>query len=682
MRGFGLNKTMEFSMSNDKKPMGDGNLTEDILRQGGATEDEVKRTGTIDRADDDVEAALPPAYRTENSPVHKAFWQKESATRFGTLPPSAEKPHGDAALATLNKAIAIATKHHEAGTIYGEDNRVPENVLADLGPTGYWGLRGPVEFGGKAVSDVEFMRILTEMTAKGDPSVAGLASVHQCIGAVDPIMTFGNDEQKAEFLPRLLSGQKLSCFMLTEPNAGSDLTAVRTSATEDGDDYLINGEKLFITNLREGRIASVVARTADGKLNVFVCELPEEQNDAFRLKPYGIWAVPHCWNQGVQFTNFRVPKKNLIKVENPATGEWESGKGLHIAYHGLNRGRVAIAALAGGLNRRILASMMPWGEFRHTYGKKINDRKVVQRRYTRAAALIQLDDALRDWCSSLLDNGYRGELECVVAKVLGSESTKEMAIELGLRTHGGRSFRKGHIIGDNFAEFFASLIYEGENEILLLSFVKSLLKYMGEKYMGAMMGKLAKQGINMAKLQKFEGKELAKLLKPGSLAAVAAHAPSIAAWAAGNELKRNGLTDTDQVHPSLQHHIDFVSRKLAEVSRSTYRMMIQYGVKLADHQDLMIDEIGMPAVKLISMLVMCSHAATKGDQLSLMLADIYCADVRREMGWSIGKSKAYRKKVTKAAELILAGKFTAVEGVPAPGIIAKYENIADAKGMH
>lgn len=661
-------------MSKDKNlPGKDGNLTEEILRQGGKSEEEVRRTGTLDRAEDEYEAALPPQYRTVNSPVHRAFWGKESLSMFGVQPIPAAN---DQTVNAMRSALAMVQGHTGANppTIYGDDNRVPESVLAGLGPTGYWGLRGPVEFGGTGSSDLEFMRFLTEMCAKGDPSVAGLASVHQCIGAVDPIMTFGNDEQKKRFLPRLLTGQKLSCFMLTEPNAGSDLTAVRTTATEDGDDFLINGEKLFITNLREGRIAGLVARTADGKLNVFILELPEQQTPEFQLKPYGIWAVPHLWNQGAVFTNFRVPKANMIKVQNPATGEWETGKGLLIAYHGLNRGRVAIAALAGGLNRRVMSSMMPWGEHRHTYGQKINKRVVVKRRFTRLAALILMCDALRDWCSSLLDAGYRGELECVIAKIMGSEATKEVAIELGLRTHGGRSFRKGHIIGDNFAEFFASLIYEGENEMLAMAFVKSLLKFVGEEYMGTLMKTLASQGVDMNKLQKMKASELVKLLKPKAFAGLLRHGVPIGIWAAGNELKRNALTDQASVHPSLRKHVAFASKEMASVAKSTYRTMLSYGVKLADAQDVMIDEISMPAQELVTMLVVCQHASKKGDELSLMLADVYCQDlIRKHTGAK--KTTAYRRTVNKAAEMILEGKFEEINGVPAPALIAPYENL-------
>ena len=114
-----------------------------------------------------------------------------------------------------------------------------------------------------------------------DAMIAGLASIHGCIGAVDPVRTFGTPEQKERFLPKLASGQALSGFALTEPAAGSDLTALRTTAVLDGDDYVLNGEKLFITNVVPGRTAGVVV-LIDGKPAVLVVDLPPEENEHFQ----------------------------------------------------------------------------------------------------------------------------------------------------------------------------------------------------------------------------------------------------------------------------------------------------------------------------------------------------------------------------------------------------------------
>src|SRR5262249_39544762 len=152
--------------------------------------------------------------------------------------------------------------------------------------------------GGQGAPFARFGRFLTRI-ATINPMVAGLASVHGCIGAVDPVRTFGNAEQKARFLPRLASGECLSGVALTEPNAGSDLTALRTQAVPVDEDTLeITGEKLFITNAIPGRTIGLVL-LLEGKPAVVIVELPKEENEHFQIVPYGLYAIRHSYNNGL-----------------------------------------------------------------------------------------------------------------------------------------------------------------------------------------------------------------------------------------------------------------------------------------------------------------------------------------------------------------------------------------------
>src|SRR5262249_24967334 len=139
----------------------------------------------------------------------------------------------------------------------------------------------------------------------------GLASVHGCIGAVDPVRTFGTPEQKSRFLPDLASGKKLSAFALTEPCAGSDLTALRTTATLKGDHYELNGEKLFITNAIPSRTIGLVV-ILDGKPAVLIADLPAAEYEHFQLVRYGLYALRNTYNNGLRFNGFRVPRENLL----------------------------------------------------------------------------------------------------------------------------------------------------------------------------------------------------------------------------------------------------------------------------------------------------------------------------------------------------------------------------------
>ena len=131
----------------------------------------------------------------------------------------------------------MVRKHREAGTILDEKGKVAPSVLRELGDVGYWGLLIDPKYGGQGAPFARFTPFLTRM-ATFDAMIAGMASIHGCIGAVDPVRTFGTPDQKERFLPKLANGQALSGFALTEPAAGSDLTALRTTAVLDGDDYV------------------------------------------------------------------------------------------------------------------------------------------------------------------------------------------------------------------------------------------------------------------------------------------------------------------------------------------------------------------------------------------------------------------------------------------------------------
>ncbi|HEV3022848.1 MAG TPA: acyl-CoA dehydrogenase family protein, partial [Pirellulales bacterium] len=331
----------------DDRP-GDGrSFAETALKLGGKSEEEARRTGAIDKADDQVEALFAPQYQTTASPAHRAIWDGHVPVELFSFPPPATPP--DIAK-VMDESLAVVRRHREAGTLLDENRKVSHQVLTELGTAGYWGLLVDRQYGGSGAPFTSFAPFLTRM-ATIDPTVAGMASVHGCIGAVDPVRTFGTTEQKERFLPRLANGQSLSAFALTEPNAGSDLTALRTRAELDGDDYVVNGEKLFITNVLPGRTIGLVC-LIENRPAVLIVDLPPQEDEHFHLKRYGLYALKHTHNLGIIFRDFRVPAANLLK---PTRGD-----GLTIAYHGLNLGRIALCATAAGSMRLMLANMLPW----------------------------------------------------------------------------------------------------------------------------------------------------------------------------------------------------------------------------------------------------------------------------------------------------------------------------------
>lgn len=709
---------------NNGKPE-DGNLTEDVLRQGGKSEDEVRRTGAIDRAEDELESTLDPKARTVNSPVHKAVWERVPAGEFKAA--HKDNPRRSEYRKLMDACKAIVKRHVEAGTIFDANNKITDQVLFELAEAGYFGLLVSPDMQGSGTTIQDFMEFLTEMAAEGDATVAGLNSIHECIGAVDPVEGYGTEEQQKEFLPLLATGKRLSAFALTEPGAGSDLTAVKTQAVLVGDHYEVTGEKLFISNVVPGRVIGLVVMI-DGKHNVLIAELPQHEDETFQLVPYGIHAVQHIYNQGIRFNKFRVPAKNLLKVQNKRTGEMEMGKGLLIAYHGLNRGRVALDANAAGVMRTQLKSLLPWAAFRQTYGQPIQKRELVKRRIARIAALVVGADALRDWCAGLLDEGYRGELECIIAKIFGADALVESTVK-SLKTHGGRSFLKGHIIGDNLHDFFAPSIYEGENEMLAMAFLKGLLKDPGTRYLGPLMAVMGGAGVNMKKLQRpgfgmvLEG---LKLLKPRAAFGLVRHGVPLAFWAVRNELRGTcssivgfllsllvayfvgaacwstsailavvgalatvswltpkitallrwvgtHFSSLRDVHPKLRSHARYAQREFARLNKTLYRTMLLQGVGLADQQDIMVDELSMPIQKTVTMLVTCYHASEKGDEATVAAANILCHDLTRELA-APKKDAKYRRAARKLADMVVEGKFQQLKDTPETAIMRRYQS--------
>lgn len=621
-------------------------FAEAALRLGGKSEVEAKTTGAVDRADDQVEAMFAPRYQTTNSPIHRTVWEHDCPVELFAPTPPQPSP---AVERVMKESLEVVRRHRQAKTLYDERGKVAESVLRELGEAGYWGLLVEPKYGGVGAPMALFGPFLTRM-ATVDATVSGLASVHGCIGAVDPVRTFGTPEQKERFLPKLASGARLSAFALTEPCAGSDLTALRTTAVLDGDHYVVNGEKLFITNAIPGRTIGLVC-LIEKKPAVLIVDLPDQENDQFQLVRYGLYALRRTNNNGLVFRGLRVPKENLLR---PVRGD-----GLTVAYHGLNLGRVSLCAGAAGNLRVMLANLLPWAQFRRTYGEPIAKRELVRRRMARLAALIVGADALVRWCAWLLDEGYRGEMECTIAKIFGSEAQKEAAIELFMKTHGGRSFLHGHLFGDEVHEFLAPCIYEGEGEMLGMAYFKSLVKQHGKQFFEPI-GKLLKEA-GIAKpnpANPLHAWKLRTALVP------------YAQWYAQQRVSGWARPTLPALPSRLREHVEFATDHLQQSRFEITGTMRKYQLKLADRQCRMA-ELSQRSQDLVVMLVSCLHGAGNGDETTHLAADVLCQDLRRKLTGQ-RPSDRYFRTINELGERIAEGAFAAVTGIEPQEILMGY----------
>ena len=656
----------------------EASFAETALKLGGKSDEEVRRTGAMDKADDQVESLFARQHQTVSSPIHRAVWdravpvelfapQMETFSPVPSPPSSGERvrvrgPSSETTATTtvMRDSLAVVEDRLIQGSLHNAQGKFNEDVLRNLGQVGYWGLLVNQEYGGSGASFSEFAQFLTKM-AQFDPTIAGLASVHGCIGAVDPLQTFGNPEQRQRFLPKLASGERLSAFALTEPCAGSDLTALRTVAVRRGDTFYVTGEKLFITNVTPGRTIGLVC-LIEGQPAVLIVDLPSRENDQFQLKPYGLYALRHAYNQGIVFRDFPVPAENLL---DPGDGD-----GLTIVYHGLNRGRVALCANAAGVMRLMLANMIPWAKFPKTYGQQIETRELVRRRMGHLAGLIVACDALTHWTASLLDQGYRGEMECIIAKIFGSEAQKEAAIELFMKTHGGRSFLHGHLFGDNVHDFLAPCIYEGEGEMLGMAFFKSLVKHHGKQFFEPIGMALAAKGIRQP-----------NLANPSHLWTLKGPLLNYTKWFVGQKLHRpemeykqpdgyaaSGLEGNARLRDHAQFAATWLQRSSLEISGT----MRKFQLKLADRQCRMAELSGRIQLAVV-VLVVSLYAARHDNEVIHEAADTVCQELRRRMLGGLPTDR-YFKQVTALGDAVAHGHFPGLDETPQAGLLMPYRS--------
>jgi hypothetical protein len=311
--------------------------------------------------------------------------------------------------------------------------------------------------------------------------------------------------------------------------------------------------------------------------------------------------------------------------------------------------------------RVMLANMLPWAHFRRTYGQAIDTRELVKRRIARLAALIAGSDALVNWGSWLIDQGYRGEMECIIAKIFGSEAMKEAAIELFMKTHGGRSFLKGHLFGENVYDFLAPCIYEGEGEVLGLAFFKSLVKEHGKAFF---------EPIGKA-LQREQIKAFSPA-NPVHAWKLRRELGAYARWFMGKKVSSRDRQRVPNMDARLAGHLDYALDKLNRASLEISKVMTKHQLKLADRQCRMA-EMSQRIQDVVTILVTALWGHQQKDEAAVAAADILCQDLRRKLTGQRPTDR-YFKDVNKLADIIISGGFEAIAGVPQQEILMKYEN--------
>jgi len=344
----------------------------------------------------------------------------------------------------------------------------PAAIVATMKELGLFGLTIPEEHGGLGLDVVTYCAVIEELAA-GWMSLSGILNTH--VMAANLLKLQGTDEQKARWLPRLASGEIRGCLSLSEPDAGSDTSAISCKAARDGDEYVISGTKTWVTNgLRAGLIA-LAARTDEG----ITCFMVEKEPDVERFGGITVSRnIGKLGYKGIETVEMSYDG-HRIDADCVLGGDAGLGRGQHFILGSLEVGRINIAARSVGVGRAAFEAAIRYAQQRKTFGKPIAQHQAIAAKLAdmgtklHAARLLTLDAAERK------DRGERCDVEAGMAKLFASEAAFEIATE-SMRVHGGVGYTTELPIERYYRDAPLMIIGEGTNEIQRIVIARGLLE--------------------------------------------------------------------------------------------------------------------------------------------------------------------------------------------------------------
>lgn len=340
----------------------------------------------------------------------------------------------------------------------------PREEMAEMGALGFMGMLVPEEFGGSDLGMVAYALALEEIAA-GDGACSTILSVHSSVGCM-PILRFGTEAQKRRFLPRMAAGDWIGAFALTEAQAGSDAAAIRTRARREGEHYVIDGAKQFITSGRNGNVVIVFAVTdpAAGKkgISAFIVPTDTPGYEVVRVEEkVGQHASDTC---ALAFTGMRVPVENRLGAE---------GEGYRIALSNLEGGRIGIAAQAVGMARAAFEAARAYAAERTAFGQPIAAQQAVAFKLADMATKIAVARQMLLHAAALREAGRPCLTEASMAKLFASEMAEEVC-SAAIQIHGGYGYLQDYPVERIWRDVRVCQIYEGTSEIQRLVIARNL----------------------------------------------------------------------------------------------------------------------------------------------------------------------------------------------------------------
>ncbi len=535
------------------------------------------------------------------------------------------------------------------------DALIPDEVFVGLAELGAFGMKIDKKYGGLGLSNFDYCRALM-LVGSVNPALGALLSAHQSIGVPQPLKTFGTDEQKQRFLPRISAGE-VSAFLLTEPDVGSDPARVHTIAelTPEGD-YLLNGVKLWATNGTVATLLVVMAQVPRsegrrGGITAFVVEgdaegITVEKRNAF----IGLRGLE---NSVTRFHNVRVPKENVIGRE---------GQGLKIALSTLNTGRLSLPAMCAGAGKWSLNVARQWSSERVQWGLPVGKHESVSKKIAFIAGSTYGLEAMLELCCMLADDARNDiRIEAALIKLYASELAWTVVDEL-VQIRGGRGYETADSLAARgekaipaeqlLRDIRINRIFEGSTEIMHLFIAREAV----DKHLSvagdiidpdASFGAKVKAGIRAGLFYSW--------------------------WLPTLATGKGHLPGAYGEYGQLAQHMRYVERRARKLSRQTFYAMARWQGKM-ERKQAFLSRIGDIGAELFAITAACikAHHEAQSRPEGLELAELFCRQAR------LRTEKLFEQLWTntdaldvKAALGVLAGKYTFLEegviGVPEEG---------------
>lgn len=368
-------------------------------------------------------------------------------------------------LEAINKWLDRDVRPHVLRLEHADE--YPEEMVAQMKELGLFGATIPVEYGGLGLSATTYARIV-ETIASVWMSLTGIFNSHLIMAAC--VARQGTAAQKAFYLPKFATGEIRGGLALTEPDAGTDLQAIRTRAVKDGNGYRINGTKTWISNGIHGTCFALLVKTnpdAEPRhkgMSMFIARKGEGFRVSRKLEKMGYKGIDSA---ELIFEDYRISADDLLGGEE--------GHGMQAALGGLELGRINIAARGCGLAQAALMDSVKYAQVRKTFGKPIAQHQAIQLKLGEMATRVQAARLLTYDAARAYDSGQRCDMEAGMAKYFASEAAVENALE-AMRIHGGYGYSKEYHIERYFRDAPLMCIGEGTNEIQRMIIAKQLIE--------------------------------------------------------------------------------------------------------------------------------------------------------------------------------------------------------------